>query len=156
MTRAIRFALGSGLMLLTSSAIAPVASAQGRSPVDARIIDGYRLTMPVLRKVLPALYAPGAQSCPRDRGRDPHSMSITDMVGMLERCAPVVQSLHRAGVSVRDGAIVFASMLRTAKAVALESGDASAIAPGVLRENALLLEQNDPELKRLTRTGAPS
>jgi hypothetical protein len=148
--------LALGLALVTTSLLAPDAAAQGRSAEDARIIDSYRLTMPVLRSVLPALHAPGAQSCPRDRSRDPHSMSIADMVAMLERCAPVVQSLQRAGVSVRDGAIVFASMLRTGKAVALQSGNASAVAPGVLRDNALLLERNDPELKRLTRTGAPS
>jgi hypothetical protein len=112
--------------------------------------------MPVLRKVLPALYAPGAQGCPRDRTRDPHTMSIADMVAMLERCAPVVQSLRRAGIPVRDGAIVFASLLRTAREVALKSGKATDIAPGVLRDNALLLQQNDPELKRLTRNGASS
>ena len=70
MTRPIRFARALGLALLASSLLAPVATAQGRSPADARIIDGYRLTMPMLRKVLPALYAPGAESCPRDR-RDP-------------------------------------------------------------------------------------
>ena len=156
MKSACRSALGVAVALLTSSVIAPAAAAQGRSPADARIIDGYRLTMPVLRKVLPALYAPGAQSCPRDRTRDPHTMSIADMVSMLERCPPVVQSLQRAGVPLRDGVIVFASMLRTGKEVALHSGNASALAPGVLRDNALLLQQNEPELKRLTRTGAPS
>jgi hypothetical protein len=107
----------------------------------------------VLRKVLPALYAPGAQSCPRDRGRDPHTMSIADMVRMLERCAPAVQALRKAGVPAREGAIVFASLLRTAKEVALHAG---AVAPGVLRDNALLLERNDPEIRRLTRTGASS
>jgi hypothetical protein len=151
-----RCALAFGLALVTTSMTAPGAMAQGRSPADARIIDGYRLTMPVLRKVLPALYAPGAGSCPRDRNRDPHAMNIADMMQMLERCAPVAQALRRAGVPARDGAIVFASLLRTAKAVALQSGKASAVAPGVLRDNALLLEQNDSEIKRLTRTGAPS
>lgn len=156
MTSLVRTALAVGVALLATSTIAPAASAQARSPADARIIDGYRLTMPVLRKVLPALYAPGAQGCPRDRTRDPHTMSIADMVAMLERCAPVVQSLRRAGIPVRDGAIVFASLLRTAREVALKSGKATDIAPGVLRDNALLLQQNDPELKRLTRNGASS
>jgi hypothetical protein len=78
------------------------------------------------------------------------------MVRMLERCAPVVQALRKAGVPARDGAIVFASLLRTAKEVALHAGDASAVAAGVLRDNALLLERNDPEIRRLTRTGASS
>ncbi len=154
MKRSLRIALA--LALLGTSLQPRAAAAQGRSAEDARIIDGYRLTMPVLRKVLPALYAPGAQSCPRDRGRDPHTMSIADMVRMLERCAPVMQALRKAGVPARDGAIVFASLLRTAKEVALHAGDASAVAPGVLRDNALLLERNDPEIRRLTRTGASS
>lgn len=137
--------------------LAPLAAvAQTRSAEDTRIIDGYRLTMPVLQKVLPALNAPGAQTCPRDGTRDPHSMSIADMVRMLERCSPVVDALRRAGVPTRDGVIVFASLLRTAKEVALQSGNASAIAPGVLRDNALLVERNDPEIKRLTKTGGSS
>ena len=154
MKRPLRAALA--LALLGASLQPRAAAAQGRNAKDARIIDGYRLTMPVLRKVLPALYAPGAQSCPRDRGRDPHTMSIADMVRMLERCAPVMQALRKAGVPARDGAIVFASLLRTAKEVALHAGDATAVAPGVLRDNALLLERNDPEIRRLTRTGASS
>lgn len=133
-----------------------VAVAQTRSAEDARIIDSYRLTMPVLRKVLPALNVPGAQNCPRDGTRDPHTMSIADMVRMLERCSPVVEALRRADVPTRDGAIAFASLLRTAKEVALHSGSAIAIAPGVLRDNALLVERNDPEIRRLTKTGGPS
>jgi hypothetical protein len=51
---------------------------------------------------------------------------------------------------------VLASLLRTAKEVALHSGKANAIAPGVLRDNALLVEQNDPEIRRLTKSGGPS
>ena len=156
MTNPTRYAL----MVAVCSAltVSRMSAAQGRSAEDARIIDGYRLTMPVLRKVLPALNAPGAQSCPppRDGTRDPHTMSIADMVRMLERCSPVVEALRRAGVPTRDGVIVFASLLRTAKEVALQSGNASAIAPGVLRDNALLVESNDPEIKRLTKTGGPS
>ena len=142
--------------VLSALTVSRVLAAQGRSAEDARVIDGYRLTMPVLRKVLPALSAPGAQNCPRDGSRDPHTMSIADMVRMLERCAPVVDALKRAGVPTRDGVIVFASLLRTAKEVALHSGNANGIAAGVLRDNALLVERNDPEIKRLTKTGGPS
>ena len=148
----IRHLLGALAMLLAPL----VAMAQTRSAEDTKIIDSYRLTMPVLRKVLPALSAPGAENCPRDGTRDPHTMSIADMVRMLERCSPVVEALRRAGVPTRDGVIAFASLLRTAKEVALHSGSATAIAPGVLRDNALLVERNDPEIKRLTKTGGPS
>ena len=154
MTSPFRTPLSLGVLLLATSIFAPAASGQARSAADARIIDTYRLTMPVLRKVLPALYAPGAERCPRDRSRDPHKMSIADMVAMLERCPPVVQALRRAGISVRDGAIVFGSMLLTAKEAALRGGKASDIGPGVLRDNALLLERNDPEIRRLTRVAA--
>jgi hypothetical protein len=129
--------------------LAPVATAQGRSPADARIIDGYRLTMPMLRKVLPALSAPGAQSCPRDT-RDPRTLSLAEMAQMIDRCAPMTQALRRAGVPSREAALVMASLYRTAEAVALRSGDATAVDPGPLRDNALLMQQNDTELKRLT------
>ena len=48
------------LVLALALFIAPAASlAAQRSAEDARIIDGYRLTMPVLRKLLPALKATG-------------------------------------------------------------------------------------------------
>jgi hypothetical protein len=105
--------------------------------------------MPMLRKVLPALYAPGAQSCPRDR-RDPRTLAIAEMAQMIDRCAPMVQALRRAGVPSREAALVMASLYRTAEAVALRSGDASAVSAGPLRDNALLMQQNDAEIKRLT------
>lgn len=135
--------------------VAP-AAAQGRSVADTKAIDRYRLTMPVLRKVLPALYAPGARSCPRAKDRDPNSLSLAEMTQSLERCAPMMQALARAGVPAREAAIVFGSLLRTGQRVAMQSGRASALPPGVARDNALLLEQNDPEIRKLTKTGAES
>ena len=149
MTRPIRFARALGLALLATSLLTSGAAAQGRSPADARIIDGYRLTMPMLRKVLPALYAPGAESCPRDR-RDPRTLGIAEMAQMVDRCVPMVQALRRAGVPSREAALVMASLYRTAEAVAIRRGDASAVDPGPLRDNALLMQQNDSEIKRLT------
>lgn len=149
MMRPIRCALALGLALLTSAMIAPAAAAQGRPPADARIVESHRLTMPMLRKVLPALYAPGAQSCPRDT-RDPRTLSLAEMAQMIERCAPMAQALRRAGVPSREAALVMASLYRTAEAVAIRRGDAGAVDPGPLRDNALLLQQNDPEIKRLT------
>jgi hypothetical protein len=144
-----RLALALGLALLASSMLAPTAEAQGRSPADARIIESYRLTMPLLRKVLPALYAPGAQSCPRDR-RDPRALSIAEMAQMIERCPAMTQALRRAGVPSREAAIVMGSLYRTAEAVAIRRGDVNAVDQGPLRDNALLLQQNDAEIKRLT------
>ena len=149
-SRSIVLTLAGALLLVSP------AAAQGRSADDMKAIDRYRLTMPVLRKVLPALYAPGAQSCSRPKERDPNSLSIAEMTRSLERCAPVMQALARAGVPARDAAIVFGSLLRTGQRVALQSGRVTALPPGVARDNALLLEQNDPEIRKLTRTGAES
>ena len=143
-----RLALAFGLALLTSTVLAPSAGAQ-RSPADTRIIESHRLTMPMLRKVLPALYAPGAQSCPRDR-RDPRTLSLAEMTQMIDRCAPMAQALRRSGVPSRQAALVMASIYRTAEAVAIRRGDANAVDQGPLRDNALLMQQNDAEIKRLT------
>lgn len=40
--------------------------------------------------------------------------------------------------------------------VAMQSGRPGALPPGAARDNALLLEQNDPEIRKLTRTRAES
>jgi hypothetical protein len=151
--------LGAAVLALTLTGaprLTSTAAAQGRNVEDTRAIDSYRLTMPVLRKVLPALYAPGAQSCPRVKDRDPNSLSIAEMTQSLQRCTPVMHALARAGVPAREAAVVFASLLRTGRQVAMQRGRASALPPGVARDNALLLEQNDPEIRKLTRTGAES
>lgn len=129
---------------------------QGRSPEDTRTVDGYRLTMPTLRKVLPALYAEGADTCERRKDRDPHTLSLAEMTGTLERCAPILRALARADVTPREAALVLASLLRTGQQVALRGGKATELPPGVLRDNALLLERNDPELRRLAKGGALS
>ena len=144
-----RLALALGLALLSSPLLAPAAAAQGRSPADTRIVESHRLTMAMLRKVLPALYAPGAQSCPRDT-RDPRTLSLADMAKMIDRCAPMAQALRRAAVPSREAALVLASLYRTAEAVAIRRGDASAVDAGPLRDNALLMQQNDAEIERLT------
>jgi hypothetical protein len=147
---------GLALVIATAQAIVVPLTAQGRSAEDSRTIDAFRLTMPTLRKVLPALYAAGADTCERRKGRDPHTLSIAEMTRSLERCAPVLRALERAEVTPREAAITLASLLRTSQQVALQGGKATALPPGVLRDNALLLEQNDPEIRRLTKTGAQS
>lgn len=149
MTTSRRLALALGLALLPTTVMAPAAAAQGRSPADTRLVESHRLTMPMLRKVLPALYAPGAQSCPRDT-RDPRTLSLAEMTQMIDRCAPMAQALRRAGVPSREAALVMASIYRTAEAVAIRRGDANAVDQGPLRDNALLMQQNDAEIKRLT------
>jgi hypothetical protein len=149
MTKPNRLALAFGLALVSSLMLAPGVEAQGRSAADTKIVDSYRLTMPVLRKVLPALSAPGSQSCPRD-SRDPRSLSLVEMAQMIDRCAPTSEALRQAGVPSREAALVLASMYRTAEAVAIRRGDVNAVDQGPLRDNALLMKQNDAEIKRLT------
>jgi hypothetical protein len=144
------------LTLAAAHRLASPPAAQGRSIEDTKTSDSYRLTMPVLRKVLPALYAPGAQRCPRATDRDPNRLSIAEMTRSLERCAPVMQALSRVGVPAWEAAIVFGSLHRTGQRVAMQGGKASALPLGVVRDNALLLEQNDPEIRKLTRIGAES
>jgi hypothetical protein len=144
-----RLALVLGLALLLPTMLATTAEAQGRSPADTRLVESHRLTMPMLRKVLPALAAPGAQSCPRE-SRDPRTLSLAEMAQMLDRCAPTAQALRRTGVPSREAALVLASLYRTAEAVALRNGDVNAVNPGPLRENALLMQQHDAEIKRLS------
>ena len=143
-----RLALAFGLALLSSAMLAPAAAAQGRSPADKRIVESHRLTMPMLRKVLPALSAPGSASCPRDR-RDPRTLSLAEMTQMIERCAPMAQALRRAAVPPREAALVMASLYRTAEAVAIRRGDVNAVDQGPLRDNALLMQEHDAEIKRL-------
>jgi hypothetical protein len=143
------------LALAAAPGLALSGGAQGRSAEDTRTIESYRLTMPVLRKVLPAINA-APPSCRRPEPRDPHTLSIAEMTRTLEQCAPVMQALRRAGVPARDAAIVFGSMLRTAQAVAMQGGKATALPAGPLRDNALLLEQHDAELRRLSQTGGQS
>jgi hypothetical protein len=61
---ALRLALAAG------PGLAARGVAQGRSVEDARAIEGYRLTMPMLRKVLPTMYAPGTRRCEQRRHRE--------------------------------------------------------------------------------------
>jgi hypothetical protein len=144
------------LAVVAAFGLAAPAAAQGRSAEDTRAVESYRLTMPMLRKVLPTMYAPGARSCKQQPQRDPMTLSLAEMTRTLEACSPVAKSLREAGVQPRDAAILYAALLNVSRQVALRGGNASALPPGVVRDNALLLEQNDPEIRKLTETGGQS
>jgi hypothetical protein len=144
------------LALAAAPGLAPPGAAQGRSAEDTEAIESYRLTMPMLRKVLPTMYAPGARRCEQRPRRDPMTLSLAEMTRTLEACSPVAKSLHEAGVRPREAAILYASLLNVSQQVARRGGKASALPPGVVRDNALLLEQNDPEIRKLTETGGQS
>lgn len=144
------------LALAAAPNLAAPGAAQGRSAEDTRAIESYRVTMPMLRKVLPAMSALGTVRCEERRPSDPHSLSLAEMTRKLDTCSPVVKSLREAGVQPREAAIVYAALLNVSREVALRGGNASTLPPGVVRDNALLLEQHDPEIRKLTRTGGQS
>lgn len=156
LSRCSRRAVAVALAFAAAPGLASSVTAQARSAEDARTIDSYRLTMPMLRKVLPALHAAGAQNCEKPRERDPSSLSLAQVTATLERCAPLTRSLRQAGVQPRDAAIVYAALLHVSRQVALRGGKATALPPGVVQDNALLLEQNDSEIRKLTKPGAQS
>jgi hypothetical protein len=141
------------LALVVATGLSSSATAQGRSAEDTRRIESYRLTMPMLRKVLPAVYG---RTCERRRDLDPSALGLAEMTRMLEACAPVAQSLRQAGLTSGDAALLLAALLNASRRVALQGGKASALPPGVVRDNALLLEQNDPEIRKLIESGGQS
>ena len=51
---------------------------------------------------------------------------------------------------------MFAALLNVSQQVARRGGKASALPPGVVRDNAVLLEQHDPEIRKLLETGGKS
>jgi hypothetical protein len=68
----------------------------------------------------------------------------------------VLPSRREAGVRPREAAIVYAALLNVSREVALRGSKTSARPPGVVRDNAMLLEQNDPEIRKVSRTGGQS
>lgn len=144
------------LLALGLAATPRLASAQGRSAEDAKAIATYRLTMPMLRKVLPALREMATASCQERRRTDPDSLSLAEMTRRVKACPPVMQSLRQAGVEAADAALLYAALLHTGHELARRGGEAAKLPPGVTRDNALLLEQHEPELRKLTTNGGQS
>ena len=142
--------------LAGAPALTAPGAAQGRSAEDTRAIEGYRLTMPMLRKVLPAMHALGTLRCEERRHTDPQLLGLAQMTHRLEACSPVAESLRQAGVKASDAALVYAALLHVSRERGRRDGLTSRLPPGVVRDNALLLEQNDPEIRKLTTTGGQS
>ena len=131
-------------------------AAQGRSAEDSKAIEEYRITMPMLRKTLPAMSALGTVRCEERRRTDSHSLGLAEMTRKLEACSPVMQSLRQAGVKAGDAALLYAALLHTARELGRRGGQSTALPPGVTRDTAVLLEQNDAEIRKLTKTGGQS
>ena len=148
------------LVALCAGLAAPSrAYPQGDAQADARAIESYRLTMPVLRKVLPALYHPDAGACEKGKNenRDPSRMPLAEMTARLEECAPVRNAVRRSGLSTREAALTLAALVRASKRSAEEEsakaagGQAPATGPGPLKDNVRLIRDNEAELGRLAR-----
>jgi hypothetical protein len=150
--RAVVLALG----LSAAPGLASPGAAQGRSAEDTQAIEGYRLTMPMLRKVLPAMYALGTAGCEERRRSDPHSLGLAEMIRRLEACPPVAKSLRKAGVNASDAALLYAALLHVTQELGRRGGQVTKLPSGVVRDNALLLERNDPEIRTLIKTGGQS
>ena len=137
------------------------ASAQSGRPSGPPGAEQYRLTLPALRRVMPALQAPGQESCRRrEEKRDPLAMTLVEMTAALERCEPIRAALAKAGVSLREGASVLGAFMYAGRRIteeesALAMGNSAPPLPrGSLKDNVELLRRNEAELRRLTQSPA--
>lgn len=150
-----------GLALVLAVAGASSATAQAGYPSGPRGAQQYRLTLAALRKVMPAVGAPGQESCEkREETRDPYSMTLAEMTASLERCEPIRAAIAKAGVSSKEaagvlGAFMYASRRITEEESARAMGkQVPALPPGPLKDNVALIRQNEAELRRLTQSPA--
>ena len=59
-------------------------------------------------------------------------------------------------VALRAVTLALVSRPGLGAVITVAAQDRSALPPGVMRDNALLLEQNDPEIRKLTNPGGQS
>lgn len=162
------------LMVIAACALpGSAARAQGRGPDDARTLAGYRLTMPIVRKVLGAMRE--ADTDPEMRqikqrwaasGARPDytTMSLAQLAAQYDAMPPAKRALARAGVSSREAATVYTALMRAisytsqedaANARAIGARPPAPLPPGAAASNVALVRQNQAELERLGRAGGP-
>ena len=147
------------IALLAWSVPGPAAKAQGSPARSDPAIETYRLSMPTLRKVLPALYHPEARACEKGKNEnlDPASMPLADITARLERCEPMRDAIAKSGVSTTEAALTLAALARASKRSTEEAsakaagGQAPPLTPGALKDNLTLIRENEAELGRLIR-----
>lgn len=153
----VRTALSLTLPLLALAA--SDADAQRNASAASGGAEDYRLTMPVLRKALPALYAPGADAECAQKGedyRDVRAMGVAEMEQHLNTCAPVKRAAAAQGIAIRELALVSKAIVQASYRMAEEEsakvsgGSAAPLPAGVLRDNVALLRQHESELSRLS------
>ena len=115
--------------------------------------------MPVLRKALSALYAPGAQTeCATSQAEFPdvRSMSVAEMEKLLQECRPIQDAAAAQSISIRELAQVYKALtlagyrMADEESAKVSGGTAAPLPPGALRDNVALVLQNDAELGRLS------
>ena len=84
------------------------------------------------------------------------ALAIATAPVLAPQCAAQGAAQGRPGEEPRDAAILYAALLTVSRKVALRGGRASALPPGVVHDNALLLEQNASEIRKLTKAGGQS
>ena len=136
------------------------ADAQRQPSAASAGVEDYRLTMPVLRKALPVLYAPEAQGKCRRPGEEMSevaAMSITEMETRLEACEVIRGGAAAQGISLRELALVSkAIMLASYRMAQEESAKATGrtappLPPGALADNVAVMRQHEAELARLSK-----
>jgi hypothetical protein len=135
------------------------ADAQRQPSTASADAGDYRLTMPMLRKALPVLYAPGAKAeCAEseEEYRDVRAMSVAEMEKLLDECPPIRRAAAAQGISLRELALVYKALtlagyrMASEESAKVSGGTAAPLPPGALRDNVALLRDNDAELARLS------
>ncbi len=155
---ACRFAARVALALMIAwTSLGRAVAAQAAPPSGPPGAERYRLTMPTLRKVMPALNDPGRAQCEqREEKQNPFAMTLAELTTSLERCAPIRNAVAKTGVSTRAAATILAAVLYASRRMAEEESavamgkQAATLPPGPLKDNVALLRQNQAELGRLT------
>ena len=154
MTRMLAGLVFCGLMVCSSSAAAQQ---------QAGTTSDYRLTMPMLRKALPVLYAAGKERCTQRQrsAQEIADMAIAQMEAELEGCAPIQRAAAAHGVGTRELAQVSKALLQAGHRMADEEsakatgGTAALLPAGALRDNVALLRQHEAELGRIIKEQQP-
>ena len=140
-----------------------VSASDAAAQKESGAASDYRLTMPVLRKAIPALYAGGKARCTQ-RQRSPQeiaAMTVAQMEVELQGCAPVQRAAAAQGVTTRELAQVSKALLQAGHRMAEEEsakatgGTAAPLPSGALRDNVALVRQNEAELGRLIKEQQP-
>ena len=155
----LRTVLRALVSLALPALVACDAGAQRQPSTASASAEDYRLTMPILRKALSVLNAPGADAeCakPEDGSGDMRSMSVAEMERRMAECPPVQRAAAAQGISLAELARAYKALtlagyrMAEEESAKLSGGSAAPLPPGALRDNVALLRDNEAEIARLT------